>query len=196
MDSGKILSPLIGLAALSLLVLPGNIMAEAGKPTVLKPCMQCHKDNGENDIRGKLGSVSMKAETLKINTGKAAWLVGFDDETELDGAEAFNKIGAGKEILVTYRQEDGALIADSVAVKPPAKLDQALLIKLDELGPLVEKGPTAGNFTIVDARPGKLFIAGHIPGAISIYDAKFDKNVGKLPKSKENLLVFYCGGPT
>ena len=26
--------------------------------------------------------------------------------------------------------------------------------------------------------------------------AQFDKNLEKLPKNKDNLLVFYCGGPT
>ena len=83
-----------------------------------------------------------------------------------------------------------------MAVKPPGKLDPAMLITVDELAPLIEQGPEKGNFTIIDARPGKLFIEGHIPGAISIYDAQFEKNIDKLPKNKVNLLVFYCGGPT
>lgn len=197
MVSTRIGGVMITLSALSLILSAANGFAAGGeKPKVLKPCMQCHADNGENDLRGKLGSVSMKAETIKIDTGKASWLVSFDEDTSLDGAEAFNKIGKGKEILVTYRTEDGMLFADSVAVKPPAKLDPAMLIKVDELAPLIEKGPKEGNFTIVDARPGKLFIGGHIPGAISIYDAQFEKNLDKLPKNKENLLVFYCGGPT
>ena len=39
-------------------------------------------------------------------------------------------------------------------------------------------------------------IEGYIPGAISIYDAQFEKNLDKLPKNKDNLIVFYCGGPT
>lgn len=186
----------LGLAAVSLLMVPGSLLAKDAKPKVLKPCMQCHTDDTENDIRGRLGSVSMKAETLKVDTGGGSWLVNFDDETTLTGAEAFNKIGSGKEVLVTYRQEDGLLMADSVDVKPPAKLDSAMLIKVEELAPLVAMGPEKGKFTIVDARPGKLFIEGHIPGAISIYDAQFDKNLDKLPKNKDNLLVFYCGGPT
>lgn len=186
----------LGLAAVSLLLVPGTLLAKDAKPKVLKPCMQCHTDDTENDIRGRLGSVSMKAETLKVDTGGGSWLVNFDDETTLTGAEALNKIESGKEVLVTYRQEDGLLIADSVDVKPPAELDPALLIKLEELAPLVAMGPEKGEFTIVDARPGKLFIEGHIPGAISIYDAQFDKNLDKLPKNKDNLLVFYCGGPT
>lgn len=186
---------LLGTAALSIMLVPAAGLAKE-KPKVLKPCMQCHADNADNDLRGKLGSVSMKAETIKIDTGGASWLVNFDEDTSLDGADAINKIPKGKEILISYRQEDGMLVADSVAVKAPAKLDPEMLIKVDDLAPLVEQGPEKGQFTIVDARPGKLFIQGHIPGAISIYDAQFEKNLDKLPKNKDNLLVFYCGGPT
>ncbi len=196
MLSRKLILAAIGLSGAVLMMVPGTIMAENAKPKVLKPCMQCHADTADNGIRGKLGSVSMKAETLKVDTGGASWLINFDEDTDLTGAEAFNKIGSGKEILVTYYEEDGAFYAESVDVKPPAKLDPAMLIKVDELAPLIEQGPEKGNFAIVDARPGKLFIEGHIPGAISIYDAQFEKNLDKLPKNKDNLLVFYCGGPT
>ena len=194
--NSKLTKTVLGLAAVSLLMVPGTLQAKDAKPKVLKPCMQCHTDDTENDIRGRLGSVSMKAETLKVDTGGGSWLITFDDETTLTGAEALNKIDSGKEVLVTYRQEDGLLVADSVYVKPPAELDPAMLIKVDELVPLIAKGPEEGKFTIVDARPGKLFMEGHIPGAISIYDAQFDENLDKLPKNKDNLLVFYCGGPT
>lgn len=192
----KMMLAVLGLSGSLFLAVPGTTMAEGAKPKVLKPCMQCHADTADNGIRGKLGSVSMKAETLKVDTGGASWLVNFDDETDLTGAEAMNKIGSGKEILVTYYEEDGTLYAESVDVKAPAELDPAMLIKVDELAPLVEQGPEKAQFAIVDARPGKLFIGGHIPGAISIYDAQFDKNLDKLPKNKDNLLVFYCGGPT
>ena len=196
MLSRKLTMAALGLSSAVLLMVPGTIMAADAKPKVLKPCMQCHADTPDNGIRGKLGSVSMKAETIKVDTGGASWLVNFDDDTDLMGAEALNKIPAGKEVLITFYEEDGALYAESVDVKQPAKLDPAILIKVDELAPLIEQGPEKGNFTIVDARPGKLFIEGHIPGAISIYDAQFEKNLDKLPKNKDNLLVFYCGGPT
>jgi len=178
------------------LLLPTAVMAEGDKPKVLKPCMQCHKGDSADTLRGKLSSVSMKAETLNVNTGSATWLVGFDEDTALNGAEAMNKIDVDHEISVKFIEEDGKLYATTVKVKQPTKLDPKQVIKIDELAPLVEKGPKAGNFTIVDARPGKLFLEGHIPGAISIYDAQFDDNIGKLPKDKDQLLVFYCGGPT
>jgi rhodanese-related sulfurtransferase len=37
---------------------------------------------------------------------------------------------------------------------------------------------------------------GHIPMAVSIPDSKFDKMTAQLPKDKNALLIFYCGGPT
>ena len=46
--------------------------------------MQCHTGDGENDIRGKLGSVSMKASTIKVDTGGGSWLINFDDDTSLE----------------------------------------------------------------------------------------------------------------
>ena len=193
MLSRKMMMAALGLSGAMLLMVPGTMMAEGAKPKVLKPCMQCHADTPDNGIRGRLGSVSMKAETIKVDTGGASWLVNFDEDTGLSGAEAMNKIKAGKEVLITFYEEDGALYAESVDVKQPAQLDPALLIKVDELAPLIEQGPEKGNFTIVDARPGKLFVQGHIPGAISIYDAQFDKNLDKLPENKDNLIVFYCG---
>ena len=184
------------LGGAAMLMLPGTSMADDAKPKVLKPCMQCHADTPDNGIRGKLGNVSMKAETIMVDTGGASWLINFDEDTDLNGAEALNKIESGHEVLVTYYEEGGALYAESVDVKQPAKLDPALLITVDELAPLVEQGPEKGQFTLVDARPGKLFLEGHIPGSISIYDAQFEKNLDKLPKNKDDLLVFYCGGPT
>ena len=50
------------------------------------------------------------------------------------------------------------------------------------------------NFVLVDARPGRLFSKGHVPGAVSIPDSEFDKHVDKLPADKAVSLVFYCGG--
>ncbi|WP_136807399.1 rhodanese-like domain-containing protein [Desulfosediminicola flagellatus] len=196
MRNKTVMTALFGSLAATCLLLPNAALAGSEKPKVLKPCMQCHKGDAADTIRGKLSSVSMKAETLNVSTGGGTWLIGFDEDTTLKGAELMNKIGKDKEVKVKFIEEDGALYAKSISVKKPAKLAPEKLIKIDTLAPLVEKGPEAGNFTIVDARPGKLFVTGHIPGAISIYDAQFEKNLDKLPKDKDNLLVFYCGGPT
>ena len=55
--------------------------------------------------------------------------------------------------------------------------------------------PMPDDVMIIDARPYKpKFVEGHIPGAISIPDSQFDKNVDQLPKDKNTLLIYYCGG--
>ncbi len=53
------------------------------------------------------------------------------------------------------------------------------------------------NMVIIDTRPTRpKYVKGHLPGAISIPDSKFDKLKGNLPTDKSTPLVFYCGGYT
>jgi rhodanese-related sulfurtransferase len=51
------------------------------------------------------------------------------------------------------------------------------------------------NMMVIDSRPKKRkYDKGHIPGAISIPDRKFEEHAHKLPEDKSTQLVFYCGG--
>lgn len=179
----------------ALLLAAGTAVFSAEKPTIPPICKQCHQP-ADNVLRGMMGGVSGKAWTIQVNVGPAAWLVKFDENTKLVGAEKFSKIPKEKEIAVTYRQKDGSLYAESVSVKPAAKVAEEKLMKADELARLIALGPEKGNFMLVDSRPALRFNEGFIPGAINIYDADFDKNVEKLPKDKNRLLVFYCAGVT
>jgi len=55
------------------------------------------------------------------------------------------------------------------------------------------------NMMLVDSRPYKgKYIKGHIPGAINMPWSGFNKNknIDLLPKKKDDLLIFYCEGPT
>ncbi len=50
---------------------------------------------------------------------------------------------------------------------------------------------------IIDSRPTRpKYIQGHIPGALSIPDKKFDELKGILPVDKNIPLILYCGGYT
>ena len=50
---------------------------------------------------------------------------------------------------------------------------------------------------VIDTRPKKAkFDKGHIPGAVSIPDKKFDDFKGLLPQDKELPIVYYCEGYT
>ncbi|MCP4754980.1 MAG: rhodanese-like domain-containing protein [Proteobacteria bacterium] len=177
------------------LLMGSPAFAESGKPRILKPCKQCHEVD-QNQLRGKLKSISKKAETLQVFMGPATWQLTFDKKTELDGAKAFNKIGKNKEILVTYAQDGNSLRAAKIVAKQPASIPPKWIVGVKEMKKLVAKGPKKGNYVLFDARPGKFFLEGHIAGAVSKYDGQFARNVKVLPKNKNKLLVFYCGGPT
>ncbi len=57
--------------------------------------------------------------------------------------------------------------------------------------------PQPKGVMIIDSRPYKpKYANGHIPTAINIPGSQFDKMTDKLPKDKNTLLIFYCGGPT
>ncbi len=57
------------------------------------------------------------------------------------------------------------------------------------------KRPAPDNVMIIDARPYKpKYVNGRIPAAVSIPDSKFEENADKLPKDKNALLIYYCGG--
>lgn len=57
------------------------------------------------------------------------------------------------------------------------------------------KVPMAENVMIIDARPKRAkYDKGHIPMAVSIPNTQFDKMIDKLPKDKNALLIYYCGG--
>jgi hypothetical protein len=169
------------------------IFAATKKTTILKPCTQCHEAE-PNLLRGKLKSVSRKAKTMQLFMGSATWQVTYDDETKLDGAKAFNKIGKDKEIAVTYAQKGKVFVASEVEVKQAADIPAEWIIDAKGMAKLI--ADNKGKLALFDARPGKFFPEGHIEGAVSNYDAKFAKNVAKLPKDKNQLVVFYCGGPT
>ena len=51
------------------------------------------------------------------------------------------------------------------------------------------------NVMIIDSRPKRAkYDKGHIPMAVSIPNTQFDKMTDQLPKDKNALLIFYCGG--
>ena len=57
------------------------------------------------------------------------------------------------------------------------------------------KTPMPEDVMIIDARPAKTkYIKGHIPMAVNIPNTQFDKMTDMLPKDKNALLIFYCGG--
>lgn len=191
----RIKSGVMAVLASALLLIAPNGLADSKKPTILKPCKQCH-DEEANYLRGKLKSASNKEKTVQIFMGSATWQLTFDKNTELNGAPKISKIGKMKEVGVEFEKRGNVLYATSINVKQPAEIPQEWIINTEQMQKLVAMGPEKGNYTLIDARPGKVYLEGHIEGALSSYDALFDKNTDILPANKDALLVFYCGGPT
>jgi len=50
------------------------------------------------------------------------------------------------------------------------------------------------DVTLVDSRPPRKFKEGSIVNSINIPESSFDEMVDRLPKDKNSLLIFYCGG--
>ncbi len=166
-------------------------MAQAQKPKILKPCNQCHAPD-EKLLRGTMGGISVKAETLSVNTG-VMWTVKFDDKTKLVGSDApVGKLPREKEIAISYVEKNGEFYAQNISVKQPAKLAAEKVVNTEFVADRVEKG----DALIVDSRPAIRFYEGAIPGAINIFDADFDKHIDKMPKDKNRMIIFYCAGPT
>jgi ArsR family transcriptional regulator len=51
----------------------------------------------------------------------------------------------------------------------------------------------SGEVTVLDVRPREEFVAGHLPGAVSVPLAELEQRLAELPPERE--VVAYCRGP-
>ena len=143
--------------------------------------------------KGTISGVSEKAKTIAIQVGPEGkaetMMLKYDDKTA--GVENAKK---GDSVTITYAVGDQPPLA--LSIKPNlAKLPEGVTeIKTAELQTMIDK---AADLVLIDARPESRYAQSHLPGAVSISVEKLDKEkAAVLPKNKEQLLVFYCGGPT
>jgi len=147
----------------------------------------------ENVYKGKIVGKSNKAKTISISVGKGdkakTLLVKFDDKTK--GSEFAKK---GEAAIITWEKRGNDQYA--TVIKPKlAKLPEGVTeIKSKELKKLLASNT---QMVLVDSRPSKRYAQSHLPGAVSIPVPQFKTTAPELlPKEKDKLLVFYCGGPT
>jgi hypothetical protein len=143
--------------------------------------------------KGPIVGKSNKAKTISIAVGKGAKaktiMVRFDDQTK--GLEFAKK---GEAAILTWEQRGADKFA--TVVKPKlAKLPEGVTeVTVDEMFKLVSSKTV---MTLVDARPKSRFDQAHLPGAISIpVPTLKEQKASVLPKDKNQLVVFYCGGYT
>jgi hypothetical protein len=190
------------LLVLSLFLVGQVPAANAGKPTVAGGCKRCHPEK-DGAIRGKLGPISEEFKNLQVKVGNVVWIIQYSDTTTViqgkkkDGYEELMNLPKGKEILVAYTGDPKKPVATEVSVKQPYNVPERQKITLEEVKALVDKGPDKGAYTLIDARPKGVHLAGHIPTSISLPFGAFEKMSAKvLPNDKGRHLIFYCGGPT
>ena len=168
----------------------------AGKPTIGAPCKQCHQP-ADDMVRGTLVGVSEKFKTIQVAAGSVVWVMKYGDDIKLTGAAKLTDIPKDKEIGIRFAGNEKAPFAVSLSVKPVAKVPPEKLVSLEEMSRLVAMGPEKGNYLLFDSRPAPKCIEGQIPYAVSLPNDKFDALKDKLlPKEKDKLIIFYCGGVT
>ena len=191
-----------GTLLLATPLLAAEPAAVEGKNT--KVCTTCHKVE-PGTFRGYFESVAMKSSSMQVKVDDKSEVLKFDkasikvtnpDVKENDVEKQLRGIKKNHEVKVVVESRNGVNYAKAVVAKPPIKIDEAKLIKIDEVEKLVALGPEKGNFTLVDSRPLPRYQDGFIPGAINIPYPAFDKNLDKLPADKNRLIVFYCAGIT
>jgi hypothetical protein len=168
----------------------------AAKPTTAAACKQCHQP-ADNVVRGNFFGISEKFKTVQVSVGSLIWVIKYGDDLKLAGAEKLAAIPKEKEIAVTFTGGEKTPYAVSLAVKQPAKVPAEKLVSVEELTKLLALGPDKGKFILIDSRPAPRYAEGHILHAVSMPQPAFDKLKDTvLPKEKDTLIIFYCGGVT
>jgi hypothetical protein len=171
--------------------LPGK-SGDAIEDTTIGSCEDCVATTDTNVLKGKLDAISFKASMLQLKTESGTKVIAFDDDTILIGIESFNNIEPESDLEIEYIKEDGGLLAVGIQVVAKEELLDGNQINAKTLSNLISK--TTTPVTVIDARPDLSYSQGHIPGAVSIYNGVFDKNIDKLPVNKDQLIVYYCDG--
>ena len=149
-------------------------------------------------VKGQVKAVTNKAKTVSVSVkDKGVMLFKFNDSTKFINFTKTKEIKYPTAVVVKYKVEGPDNVALSIK-KALISLPKGVTeIKTDELAALVEKGPKAGHYLLVDARPASVASAGHIPTAVSIpVNLLKKKGAELLPADKSAMLIFYCGGPT
>jgi len=188
---------IFALLSMTFILLAGTCqLSYAGRPTIAAPCKQCHQP-ADDMVRGTMVGVSEKFKTIQVAAGSFVWVMKYGDDIKLTGAAKLTDIPREKEIGVRFTGNENSPYAVSLSVKPAAKVPPEKLVSLEEMSRLVAMGPNKGNFLLFDSRPAPKCIEGQIPYTISLPNDKFDLLQEKLlPKEKDRLIIFYCGGVT
>jgi rhodanese-related sulfurtransferase len=190
----------VGLALLTAGTL-ALAQAPAAKPTIPQVCTNCHQAKPGN-VQGYFENVAFKSKSIQLKIDAATEIVRFDEATlkvvttEKTGkADMLRDIPKGREARIEYAEKDGVKTATLISFKGIAKLPPEKELNYEQVLALVEQGK-ASNTVLIDSRPLPRFQEGTIPGAINLPYPAWDKFVDRLPKDKNQAILFFCQGPT
>ncbi|MBE0583170.1 MAG: rhodanese-like domain-containing protein [Desulfofustis sp.] len=164
--------------------------------TVTKPEKQAVTQTDKQSSAVYTGSIvgkSNKAQTVSIEVGKGAdvqtHMLKFDEATTgLEHAEP------GEAAIITWEVRGDDQFALDIKPKLATLPEGVTEIGADELNQLIENNTP---MVLADARPETRYNQAHLPGAINIpVPLLSEKKEAVLPKDKDTLLIFYCGGYT
>jgi rhodanese-related sulfurtransferase len=108
-------------------------------------------------------------------------------------------------VYIRYRLADSEVCAFFLSLR---KLAESRLLEVDEITreflearnmmepvdrTLLVERVRSGEVTVLDVRPAEEYLAGHIPGAVSIPLDQLEERLAELPNDRE--IVAYCRGP-
>lgn len=143
------------------------------------------------EVVGKIQSISNNAKVIQYLNPKTkeVTVIKFTDQTQLIDAESFKDLTVNTKFKATIDENGVATKIKRVLVKLPAEQ----VIDTDTLSELLDEGEPV---FIGDARPVSVYNVGHIPTSKATPSNKLKENLNWLPKEKDALIVFYCGGVT
>ncbi len=151
---------------------------------------------------GPFSMISEKSKMINVKSGKLCSSIRYSDKTVWDWDDKIKEIADLKKkegtcIAIATVKEGASVIATTIRILPPFKIPAEQIIGNEELKKLMGGAYNQNkDLMIIDNRPGDVFVTGFIPGAINIPLPSIKDGTGleKLPKNKETLMVFYCGG--
>ncbi|MFC1235775.1 rhodanese-like domain-containing protein [Vibrio sp. F74] len=143
------------------------------------------------EVVGKIQSISTNAKVIQYLNPKTkeVTVIKFTDQTKLVDAESFKDLTKNTKFKATVDENGIATKIKRILVKLPPEQ----VIDTDTLSELLDEGSPV---FIGDARPPNVYNVGHLPTSKSTPSNKLKGNLNWLPKNKDALIVFYCGGVT
>lgn len=160
-----------------------EVKSQIQEPQTVPAAVQ-KKDS--NKIKGKVKTVVGKSNTLSVEVAEKGLMVfKFNSDTAYKNAATYKDLYAGELLIVEFKiigaENVATLLSKVVAELPPG----TSLIKTEEVQALVQKGPEAGKYVLIDSRPAGRYHQAHIPTSVSLPYSEMEKmdKEGKSPPS-------------